>query len=122
MSRENIIKEKSFQFAIRIIKLYQFLNAEKKEGILSKQLLRCGTAIGAMVREAEHSESKMDFIHKLAIGQKEANEVLYWLELLYQTSYLSKEQYESINNDAVEVIKLLTSILKTTKAKLTINK
>jgi len=114
--KENIIKNKSFAFAIRIVKLFQYLQAEKKEFVLSKQLLRSGTAVGAMVREAEHSESKADFIHKLAIAQKEINESIYWLELLNATEYISKEQFESINTDAVEIIKLITSIIKTTKS------
>ncbi len=114
--RENIIKNKSFAFAIRIVKLYQFLTDNKKEYILSKQLLRSGTSVGAMVRESEHAESKADFKHKMAIAQKEINETLYWLELLKETDYLSNEQFESINKDAVEIIKLLTSIIKSTKA------
>jgi four helix bundle protein len=80
--KENIIKNKSFDFALRIVKLYQYLVEEKKEYILSKQLLRSGTSIGAMVRESEYAESKADFIHKLYIALKEANESLYWLELL----------------------------------------
>nr|WP_315198459.1 four helix bundle protein [uncultured Flavobacterium sp.] len=80
---ENVIKVKSFSFALRIVKLYQFLSSEKKEFVLSKQLLRSGTAIEALVREAEQAESKPDFIHKLAIAQKEANETDYWLELLF---------------------------------------
>jgi len=113
--KENIIKNKSFGFAIRIVKLYQFLCNEKKEFILSKQLLRSGTSIGAMVRESEHSESKADFIHKLAIAQKEINETIYWLDLLKATDYLTIQQFESIHTDAVEIIKLITSIIKTTK-------
>jgi len=113
---ENIIKHKSFAFAIRIVKLYQFLCYTKKEFILSKQLLRSGTAVGALVREAEHAESKADFKHKMAIAQKEINESIYWLELLKETDYLTIEQFESINKDAVEIIKLLTSIIKSTKA------
>lgn len=113
--RENIIKGKSFAFAIRIVKLYQYLQESKKEFVLSKQLLRSGTSVGAMVREAEHSESTNDFIHKLSIAQKEINEVLYWLELLFATNYINKNEYESINNDAIEIIKIITRILKTTK-------
>lgn len=113
--KENIIKKKSFGFAIRIVKLYQHIQSEKKEFILSKQLLRSGTAVGAMVREAEHSESKADFIHKLAIAQKEINETIYWLELLNATDYLMQKEFESINADAIEIIKLITSIIKTTK-------
>ena len=83
------------------MKLFQHLQSEKKEYVLSKQLLRSGTSVGAMVREAEHSESKADFIHKLAIAQKEINETLYWLELLNATEYLTSQQFESINFDAV---------------------
>lgn len=112
---ENVIKNKSFAFAIRVVKLYQFLCETKKEFILSKQLLRSGTAVGALVREAEHAESKSDFKHKMSIAQKEINESLYWLELLKETSYLTNEQFQTINADAVEIIKLLTSIVKTTK-------
>jgi four helix bundle protein len=115
--KENVIKSKSFAYAIRVVKLFQYLQAEKKEYVLSKQLLRSGTSVGALVREAEHSESKADFIHKLAIAQKEINENIYWLELLNATEYLTKEQFESINAGAVEIIKLITSIIKTTKAK-----
>lgn len=114
--KENIIKNKSIEFAIRIVKLYQFLCNDKKEFVLSKQLLRSGTSIGAMVREAEHSESKADFVHKLAIAQKEINETIYWLELLNATEYLTQKEFESINADAVEIIKLLTAIIKKTKS------
>jgi four helix bundle protein len=112
----NIVKEKSFNFAIRIVKLYQFVVAEKKEFVLSKQLLRSGTSVGALIREAEHAESKADFIHKMAIAQKEINESIYWLELLVKTDYLSLQQFESINLDAIEIIKLITSIIKSTKS------
>ena len=87
---ENIIKTKSFNFALRIVKLYQFLCSEKREFVLSKQLLRSGTSVGALVREAEQAESKLDFIHKLAIAQKEANESDYWVELLLQSEYLNE--------------------------------
>ena len=113
--KNNPLKEKSFDFAIRIVKLYQFLTDNKKEYILSKQLLRSGTSVGAMVRESEHAESKADFKHKLAIAQKEINETIYWLELLKETDFLSKSQFESIHEDGIEIIKLLTSILKTIK-------
>ena len=102
--KENIVKNKSFAFAIRIVKLYQYLCSEKKEYILSKQLLRSGTSVGAMVREAEHGQSTGDFIHKMAIAQKEINETIYWLELLNATDYLTLEQFESINADAIEII------------------
>ncbi|MFH6987414.1 four helix bundle protein [Flavobacterium collinsii] len=116
--KENIIKDKSFDFAIRIVKLYQYLSVEKKEFILSKQLLRSGTSIGAMIREAEHAESKNDFIHKFAIAQKEANEAVYWLELLKATNYLNEKEFATINNDAISIFKLITSIIKTTKSQI----
>ena len=87
----------------------------KKEFVLSKQLLRSGTAIGALVREAEQAESKTDFIHKLAIAQKEANETDYWIELLYQSNYLNKTQFSSIQSDSIEINKLLASIIITSK-------
>jgi four helix bundle protein len=113
--KKSIILIKSFAFAVRVVNLYKFLCNEKKEFILSKQLLRCGTSVGAVIREAEYAESKLDFKHKLQIAQKEINESIYWLELLRETNYLDLEQFKSINNDAVEIIKLLTSIIKTTK-------
>ncbi len=119
--KENVIKQKSFEFAIRIVKLYQYLQNEKKEYVLSKQLLRSGTSVGAMVREAEYSESKLDFIHKLAIAQKEINESLYWIELLKGTNYLNEKEFISINDDAVEIIKMITSIIKSTKITLKTN-
>jgi len=113
--KENVIKTKSFAFALRVIKLYKYLQAEKKEYIISKQLLRSGTSIGALVREAEQAESKADFIHKLAIAQKEANESEYWIELLFQSGYIEEPQYQSIFQDITEIGKLLTSIIKTSK-------
>ncbi|WP_374173844.1 four helix bundle protein [Flavobacterium tructae] len=116
--KENIIKDKSFDFAIRIVKLYQYLSVEKKEFVLSKQLLRSGTSIGAMIREAEHAESKNDFIHKFAIAQKEANEAVYWLELLKAANYLNEKEFATINNDAISILKLITSIIKTTKSQI----
>ena len=114
-NKPNIIREKSFCFALRIIKLYKHLCSEQKEFVLSKQILRSGTSIGAMQRESEHAESKQDFIHKLSIAQKECNETLYWLELLYKSEYINETAYNSIYNDADEVIRLLTSIIKSTK-------
>ena len=113
--RENVVKNKSFAFAVRVVKLYQYLCEQKKEFVLSKQLLRCGTSVGAMVREAEHAETKNDFRHKMGIAQKEINETIYWLELLKETDFLTNEQFESINSDAVEIIKLITSIIKSVK-------
>ncbi|PKQ64825.1 hypothetical protein BZG02_02955 [Labilibaculum filiforme] len=112
---KNVVKDKSFGFAIRVVKLYQFLVSDKKEYVLSKQLLRSGTSVGAMVREAEHAETKKDFIHKMAIAQKEINESIYWLELLKGTDYLSESEFESLNLDAVEIIKLITAIIKSAK-------
>jgi len=119
--KENVLKDKSLNFAIRIVKLSQYLNSEKKEFVMSKQLLRSGTSVGAMAREAEHSESKDDFKHKLSIAQKEINESIYWLELLQKTDYISQTQFESIHFDAVEIIKLLTSIIKSVKKSLITN-
>lgn len=113
--KENIVKDKSYAFAVRVIRLYQYLTGAKKEYVLSRQLLRSGTSVGAMVREAEHAETKPDFRHQMAIAQKEINETIYWLGLLSATEYLTKEQFDSINSDAVEIIKLLTSIIKTSK-------
>jgi four helix bundle protein len=118
--KENIIQKKSFAFAVRIINLNRFLCFEKKEYIVSKQLLRCGTSVGVLIREAEFAESKSDFKHKLQIAQKEINETIYWLELLNATNYLATDQFESINKDAVEIIKLLTSIIKTTKVSISV--
>jgi len=113
--KPNILKEKSFLFAIRIVKLYKHLAKEEREFVLSKQLLRSGTSVGAMTREAEHAQTKKDFIHKLSIAQKEINESIYWLELLKATDYLVEKEFQSLHNDAVEVIKIITSILKTSK-------
>jgi four helix bundle protein len=115
--KDNIIKNKSFDFAIRIVKLYKYITETKKEFVLSKQLLRSGTAIGAMVRESEHAESKADFIHKLSIALKEANETEYWISLLKETEYLNLEMFHSIQKDAEEIIKLLVSIIKSSKSK-----
>jgi four helix bundle protein len=115
--KENILKGKSLLFAIRIVNLYKFLTSEHKEFVLSKQVLRSGTSVGAMIREAEFGQSKSDFIHKLSIAQKEINETLYWLELLYKTDYLKNDLYESVNLDAIEIIKLVTSSIKTAKSK-----
>lgn len=117
MKRPNVIKDKSFAFALRIVKLFQYLQSEKKEYVLSRQLLRSGTAIGALAREAEHAESTADFIHKLAIAQKEANETEYWVELLYQSEYIETTPYNSIIADVKELNKILASIIITLKEK-----
>ena len=113
--KENIVRDKSFAFALRVVKLCQYLQNEKREYVLSKQLLRSGTAVGALVREAEQAESKADFIHKMAIALKEANETDYWIELLYQSETLEEKGFSSIKPDITELIKLLTSIIKTSK-------
>jgi len=119
--KKSVLKDKSFKFAVRVVNLYKYLCQDKKEFVLSKQILRSGTSVGAMVREAEHSESISDFIHKMAIAQKEINETIYWLELLIETEYILDKEFESINNDAVEIIKIITSSIKTAKSKLTTN-
>lgn len=121
MAKENIVRDKSFKFSVRVVKLNQYLQAQKKEFVLSKQLLRSGTSVGAMVREAEHAETKADFKHKMGIAQKEINETIYWLEHLKETDYLTHEQFESICLDATEIIKLITSIIKTTKTNINQN-
>lgn len=113
--KKNIVAEKSIAFAIRIVKAYKFLITEHKEYVLSKQLLKSGTAIGALVRESEHAESKADFVHKMSIALKEANETNYWLFILKEADYLNENEYESIRNDCDELIRLLVSIVKTTK-------
>jgi four helix bundle protein len=115
--KENVIKLKSFEFALRIVKFYQYLIEHKKEFVLSKQLLRSGTAIGAMVRESEHAESKADFIHKLSIALKEANETEYWIDLLFKSNIVDDKSFQSIKVDIIELLKLLTAIIKTIKNK-----
>jgi len=113
--KENVIKDKSYVFALRVIKAYKFLSEDKREFVLSKQMLRSGTAIGALVREAEQAQSKPDFINKMNIALKEANETEYWLMLLKDSDYIDEKSFESIHYDCSEVIKLLISIVKTTK-------
>ena len=113
--KENVLKSKSYDFAIRIVKLSQYLQVEKKEFILSKQILRSGTAIGALVREAEYGQSKIDFIHKLTISLKEANETEYWLSLLKDTGYIEEKLFTSLTENCQELLKLLISSIKTSK-------
>ena len=113
--KENIVMKKSYSFALRIIKLYKHLITEQKEFVLSKQVLRSGTAIGALVKEAEHAQSKADFINKMNIALKEANETEYWLMLLKDSDYLDEKSFSSIHLDSSEMIKLLASIVKTSK-------
>ena len=109
------IQIKSREFAIRIIGCYKFLVEQKNEYVMSKQLLRCGTSIGANTRESKNAQSRMYFLNKLNIALKEADETEYWLDLLHATNYLDDTQYESINSDCTELIKLLTSIIKKLK-------
>lgn len=118
MKDNNTIKDKSLHFAIRIVKLYQHLSEEKGERVMSRQLLRCGTSIGANIREAEHAQSSADFINKNNIALKEANETEYWLVLLHETEYLTDKEYESIIADCVELNKILVSIVRTSKQNL----
>ncbi|MEJ8819156.1 four helix bundle protein [Lacibacter sp. H407] len=116
--KENILKTKSFDFAVRIVKLYKFLKKEHNEFILSQQIVRSGTSVGALIREAEHGESLKDFIHKLTIGLTEANESKYWLDLLYATEFITKKMYDSMNKDCEELLKLLTASVKTSKSRI----
>lgn len=111
----NPIQEKSKAFAVRIVRLCQYLQSEMKEFVLSKQLLRSGTSIGANCREASRAQSRADFISKFSIALKEADETAYWLELLHETDYLNENAFSSIYSDVNELIKLLVSIIKTTK-------
>lgn len=117
MKQNNLILDKSFGFAVRIVKLYKFLCDEKKEYILSKQLLRCGTSIGANINEAQAGQSKADFIAKMSIASKEARETNYWIELLIETKYLNIEDthVKSLKEDTEEIIKLITSIIKSSQ-------
>jgi four helix bundle protein len=112
---KNVVKDKSFAFALRVVKLAKYLQEQQKEFVLSKQVLRSGTAIGALVREAEHAQSRPDFINKMSIALKEANETDYWLDLLHQSEYITPESFDSIHPDIQELIKLLVSIVKTSK-------
>lgn len=114
---DSIVKIKSFQFAVRIVNLYKLLNAERKENVMSKQLLRSGTSVGANVREAVNAQSSADFIHKLSIAQKECDETCYWLELLKETNYINEAEFNSMHSDAIEILKITRSIIITTKQK-----
>lgn len=117
MKEGNIIAEKSMAFAIRIVKLCQFLNNTHHEYVLSKQIMRSGTSIGALVRESEHAQSKADFISKMSIALKEANETEYWLILLKETDYLDENLFNSLIDDCKQLLRILISIIKTTKEK-----
>lgn len=119
---KSILKDKSFLFALKIIKLYKFLVEEKREYVLSKQILRSGTSVGANIREAQNAQSNIDFIHKLSISQKECDETMYWLELLNQSEYLAEEEYNQMYNQANELLKMLRSAIITSKNKLQTHK
>ena len=111
---ENVIEIKSFDFAVRIVNLYKYLTNEKKEFVLSKQLLRSGTSIGAIVAEAQKAQTKPDFNAKMNIALKEASETEYWLKLLYKTEYLTEKEFDNIEKDIKEIIAILVSICKKT--------
>ena len=114
-SRENLIEQKSRQFAIRIINLYKYLLKEKKEFVLSKQLVRSGTSIGANIKEAVRAQSRPDFLSKMNIALKEAAETEYWLDLLQATDFLTRPQYESLQPDIEEILRILSKIVHTTR-------
>ena len=111
----SVLYDKSFNFAIRIVNLYKYLLEVKNEKIISKQLLRSGTAIGALISEGRYAESKLDFVHKSAIAQKECSETDYWITLLFKTDYLSENEFNSLLFDNTELMKLITSSIITTK-------
>jgi len=112
---DSILKEKSYRFAIRVVRLNHYLCSEKSEYVLSRQLLRSGTAIGALVREAEFGQSRADFRNKMSIALKEANETDYWLNLLRDTGYISEKMFQSLSEDSLELIRILVATVKTTQ-------
>lgn len=111
----SVVKDKSFGFAIQVTHTCKYLIDNRKEYTLSKQFLRSGTAIGALVREAQNAESKADFVHKMAIAQKECGETIYWIELLKETGYLDNDEFKIMHNNATDLLKMLRSIIITTK-------
>jgi four helix bundle protein len=113
-SRKDVVKDKSYTFALRIVNVFKYLSAVKREFVLSKQLLRSGTSIGANVAEAKQAQSRADFISKLSIALKESVETEYWINLLQDSKYLTEKEAESLLSDCVEIVRLLTAILKTT--------
>ena len=113
----SVLLDKSKSFALRIIKLYRYLNEQKHEHMLSKQLLRCGTSVGANVKECAFAQSKADFTAKMFIAQKECAETEYWLELLYQSEYINKSEFDSIFNDCQELMRLIVASTKTLQGK-----
>lgn len=114
----NVVVTKSYAFAIQTVRLCRMLSEERKEFVLSKQLLRIGTSICAQIKEAQHAQSSADFLHKMNVALKEANETEYWISLLKDTGFINQDEYITINHDCEEVLKLLVSIVKTTKNKL----
>jgi four helix bundle protein len=114
---KSILKYKSFAFAIEIVKTYKVLVEEKREYVMSKQLLRSGTSVGANIREAKNAESTNDFIHKLGIAQKECDETLYWLELLKETGYVNQEVFDRLSDQANQILKMIRSTILTIKQK-----
>ena len=116
MPENNVIEQRSHIFALRIIKAYKYLCKEKSEHVLSKQLLRSGTSVGAMIREAKFAQSRADFVNKMSIALKEANETLYWIELLYESDYIDNNVFKSIHTEADEITSILASIVESTKA------
>ena len=116
--KESILSEKSFAFALRIVQLYKYLTTEHKEYVLSKQVLRSGTSIGANIEEAKHAQSKIDFVHKLSIAQKEASETNYWIRLLSKSDYLNAKLAKSLLDDCDEIQRMLTASIKTSKSNL----
>ncbi|MCX6257415.1 MAG: four helix bundle protein [Bacteroidia bacterium] len=117
MNKKSILKEKSLAYAIGIVRLNQFIQDEKNEFVMSRQLLRSGTSVGANIREAGNAESNNDFIHKLGIAQKECDESLYWLELLMLTGYISDEKFKEISAEAHQILKMIKSAILTIKQK-----
>lgn len=118
----NVVVTKSYAFAIQTVRLYKLLSEERKEFVLSKQLLRSGTSICAQIKEAQHAQSSADFLHKMNVALKEANETEYWISLLKDTGFINQNEYTTIIHDCAEVLKLLVSIVKTTKSKLIVSK
>ncbi|MDH6253911.1 four helix bundle protein [Chryseobacterium sp. H1D6B] len=114
---ESIVEKKSFELAVSIVNFYKKFSAENKEYVLSKQILHSGTSVRANIREALNAQSKMDFIHKLSISQKECDETIYWLELLFPTQYISEHEFKALKHQTLEILKMLKSIIITTKSK-----
>lgn len=117
MSKESVLKVKSFAYAVRIINLCKYLKRRHNEFELASQVILSGTSVGAMIREAEHAESRKDFLHKLNIALKEINESIYWLELLFATAYITSKMFESLRDDGEQILKMLVAAIKTIKLK-----